>query len=653
MRRRLLLLPLLALAIFGASLAPAPPASRAQPAGPPGLDVVQATYAVLLDQFFRPLDPGKLLTEGWNALTDALVQEKLAPPPTLPPLPVDRDAALAAFSAVYARYVAQLPADLTAQDVAFAIASGMADSVQEGHTGFLPPASYRSVLGQLGGNQLAIGLGVGISLQPPFLVSRVAPDGPADKAGMVPGDIVVGVDGKDVSRGSRRDLSAALAGPAGADVRVTVDRDGERTDLTITRGPYYFPPLESKLLPGGIGYLKLESFTVAGVELPNKTELLSDLDRRLDAFDAAGATGLILDIRDNGGGDVFTSTEILGRFLPEDVITSFDSDERGREASFPTSGQMRRVQLPMALLINGGSYSSSEVTASALKESGRAVLVGESTGGVLATAQILPLPEGAGIEVAVAQARSGLRRTLIDEVGVPADVIVHDSRTAADYLAGRDPQLEAAIAALAQAPAPPAYRSTLTSLSVGELQAAFAPMMPAAAEMPRNDRLTDVKTASARTLTHPNQWTNYFGPTRDGLSIQATQRERGYQGSYVQEYGLDVLVPPGVNIIADRYATSEGAAAALQANDFPDLYTRTLNPLTLGDQTATFRGQWLAQGSILIQWRHGRDVLSVSYFDLPGLESMDTAVAVARLIDARYQALGPAAGASLAGAGAR
>src|SRR6266852_2886169 len=125
--------------------------------------------------------------------------------------------------------------------------------------------------------------------------------------------------------------------------------------FTVTRGPYYFPPLDSRVLPDGVAYLRLAAFVISGTSLPNGTELLADLDRRLDDFDAQGVQSLILDLRNNGGGSLQTTDELLGRFLPDTARSVHELDQRGHETFELAGGRMHARQLPMAVLINGGS----------------------------------------------------------------------------------------------------------------------------------------------------------------------------------------------------------------------------------------------------------------------------------------------------------
>src|SRR5262249_39420899 len=158
-------------------------------------------------------------------------------------------------------------------------------------------------------------------------------------------------DGKDLSHADTPTLAASLAGTGGSTVTLSVDHGDGPHDVNVTRGPYYFPPLESALLPGGVGYLRLSDFVISGTTLPNGSELLSDLDQRLDDLDAQGAQSWVLDLRSNGGGSVQTADELLGRFLPDTVASVRESDERGHVTYEVAGGRMHSRQLPMAVLI--------------------------------------------------------------------------------------------------------------------------------------------------------------------------------------------------------------------------------------------------------------------------------------------------------------
>ena len=601
-----------------------------------GLDIVQSAYDDLLSFFYRPLDPGALLDTGWNALSRDL-QESGAPAPSLGSLPAGQAAAFAAFASAYDGALAQAPAGRTATAVAYDVAGAMASGVGDDHTNFLPPGAYQSLILSLGGAQAPIGAGIRLAPGDAQLVTAVAPGGPADEAGIVPGDRIVEVNGAEVTSGGPQALNQTFGAPAGTVISVTVDRGGRPLDVMLTIGSYYFPALESRLLPGGAGYIRLDRFVSPGLILPDGTEILSDLDRRLNDLEAQGAQGLILDLRDNGGGDLSTAEGLLGRFLPESTLATRAFDERGNQSYDLVSGLMRRVQLPMVVLVNGRSASASEVTASTLRDAGRAVLVGERTAGALAEAQLVALPEGAGMEIAEAEAESAQTGTRIDRVGVPVDIEAADTRTAADYAAGSDPQLAAAVAALAHAPQPPGFDSTPTDLTASDLEAEFGRLLPDPSQIPTNDRLTQVAATNHLDFTHPNEWIDANGGAIDPIALQTLARARGYRGSVLQVYGLGPELQPSVQISIDVYASVSGATQAVEANDFSESQVAVASPVQLGDETVAYRGVWTGLGADSISWRHGDLVFSVGYADVPGEARPDTLAALADVVDALYQ----------------
>ncbi|MBV9174051.1 MAG: PDZ domain-containing protein [Chloroflexi bacterium] len=620
----------LALALFGLSvLSPA----HAQDSN---LDGIRATYQDMLELFYRPLAPADLLSAGWNRLQAEATQRGAPSPGPLPDLSSDPDAAFQTFAQAYSAYVA----NVTWTDAAAtAVESGMADSVHEGHTHVLSASQFQRFLTTVSGGQESVGLGIRYGGNPPSLVTAVAPNGPADAAGVKPGDVIVAVDGHDLQRSDLGSLSTALSGSAGSSVQLSVDRGNGRQEITVTRGNYYFPPLEARVLPDGTGYLRLTDFVVPGTQLPDGSDVLTDLDRALDDFDAQGVQDIVLDLRDNGGGSVQTADEILGRFLPETARSVYEHDQRGHESYDIASGREHARQLPLAVLLNGGSASASEITAAALHEAHRAVLVGQRTAGALASSELLPLPGGGALQIAVAAASTPETHTDIDGVGVAPDVSSTDSRSIDDYRNGRDPQLDAAVTALSGVP-PPAPRQTSESgITSDQVDALLQAVLPAESAIPTNDRLTHGSRWQHMDLIHPNQLIDQNGGAPDPIALQQTIRSRGYQGSVVATYGNSPGDLPAVSVEADLYAAADGAHAAASTNDLPDLLQPVDAPVSLGDETVGYRGTWIADGTRSVTWRRGRIVLTVAYSDVPGFDRPETLVALAQAVDSLAQNL--------------
>jgi hypothetical protein len=235
--------------------------------------------------------------------------------------------------------------------------------------------------------------------------------------------------------------------------------------------------------------------------------------------------------------------------------------------------------------------------------------------------------------VTVSEVITAEGKVKVDRAGVPVDVPVRDTRTAADYSAGRDPQLQAAVDALARAPAPPAYQSRPVSLSPVQLRDMLVPYMPEPAAIPRNERLTSITVTTRRELTHPNQ---ALQGARDPLAVQEAFRRRGWRGGYSQGYGAGPLTRPSVDVSVDLYETEAGAADAVTTNDAPDFQEAVPAPVSLGEQSIAYRGVWGALGGTSYTWRRGTTVFTVSYGDVPGYERMDILAEVARLVDEAF-----------------
>ena len=617
----------------------AAPVAAAQDASTTNLDTVRAAYDNLLDLFYRPLDAADLLHAGWSTLRSDAERRGAPPAGSLPELPADRDAAFDVFAGAYTSYLASLPPSMTPAMAAADVATGMADSVHEQHTHYLSPSLMQRFLQAVSGGQQAIGLGIKLGNETTGLITDVAPGGPAAEAGLRAGDVILSADGRDLTGADTPSLAAALVGPAGSSVTLTFDRGNGPQTVTATRGPYYFPPLESRLLADGTGYLRLSDFVISGTSLPNGTELLSDLDRRLDQLDAQGARALILDLRNNGGGSVQTADELLGRFLPETVRTVREFDQRGHETFDVASGRLHARQLPMVVMINGGSASASEVAAAALPEAQRAVLVGQRTAGAVASSELLPLPGGAGLQIAVAAATTADSKTELDVVGVSPDVVTAEARTLADYRSGRDPQIDVAVAALTQAPPPPTVSPLPPAISAAELDGLLEPALPT--DVPTNDRLKSGKRWQRLHLLHPNQLIDQNGGAADPIALQQSLRARGYQGTVLGTFGASPGDLPAVSINLDLYASAEGAHSAITSNDVTALQAPLDPPTLAGEETVAYRGTWLATGSTVVSWRRGRLVITVTYSDVPGFDRPETLTSIVQVVDGRVQQLAP------------
>jgi len=624
--------------------APARVATPAQTAA--HLAAIRTAYDDLLDAFHQPEPPDALLQPALDSLLADTRKHGLSLQPIT--LPADRDGAFAAFADLFnqfAQYAAQASDDAV-QNTAFDAIDAMTGALRDDHTGFIDPNGLRQFAAELSAGS---GFGSGFVLRnanPPY-VREVAPAGPADRAGLRPGDALLAVNGTPVTPRAQSSLRSIFAGDSGP-YTLRVDRPGDgELDLSITPGPYHYAEWSATVLPGGVGLMRLREFIDPWRPLPDGRTIDMAIDDVLEQFEAAGVTLWLLDLRDNPGGSGLLADALTGRFVP-DGLSDRQFDGRGHAGQDLVDGRLFRVQRPLAVLVNGGSTSASDLAASVFKESGRALLVGQRTGGALGNAAIWPIGDGAGMEISFADVHSGKNDAVIDRVGVPVDVSAPD-RTVSDLAAGRDPQLDAAIAALKQRDAAPvqAAAAGLTPLDRADVQGRLLRYLPPAsalaAALPGQ---TDVQDTGGYTLLSYNDYNNWATATvttsgsgggRDGVATREAARQRGWQGGRVEVYGGGDPLGPSLWLELDDYQGVSGAEAALAANDFSDQWQPENAVLQLGDaETLAYAGTWGDLGTLLLRWRRGSIVFTAEYQAAPGTASPAGDTALAQAVDAAF-----------------
>jgi hypothetical protein len=276
------------------------------------------------------------------------------------------------------------------------------------------------------------------------------------------------------------------------------------------------------------------------------------------------------------------------------------------------------------------------VLSSTLKEYGRATLVGHQTAGGLGSSLIFPLPDGAAIHVTISRVVSGRYQQTIDGIGVSPDVLA-PSPSPQQLEADQDPAIDAAENALAAQGSYDVPPSSDATLPADQLRSLFAPYELTAAEVPTAPEINTVHFLGDLVINSYDEWNDFEGPGRDAFTTRTLAQQRGWQGAELQFFGANGVGATEATSV-DLYASADGAAAFLSANDFPDLLQQTTAPMQLGDQTVAWRGQWEDTGELLLSWRHGRIVFTVGLSTVPGEETFDPLVTMAKAIEARYQA---------------
>src|SRR5215212_4222426 len=397
----------------------------------PGIGLISAVYNSIQDRFFKPLDSRDLLDAAWDGARRALsAQRRLPNSVDAPQLTGDRAGDLQAFLTQYRALLAAAGSGVDATRVAMATSDLMTQSVGEQHTVFIPPDEFARYRASMMSNDGRVGLGIGIQgPTAPFTIASVVAGAPAEKAGVKEGDVILAVDGRDVQAISLPDLSEALRGDDGQPVTLTVRRGdpAASTQITVVRARFSEPALSLRVLPEGVCVFRLTSFPVSFQVGPTGRTIGDDWNYYMEQCEQSGGKGWIVDLRGNGGGSALEVA--LGRFMDAGPIL-VERDRVGGRYEQATDGHMFRVQHPLVVLIDDGSASASEAFASAIQEHHRGVIMGRRSAGALNTANIVPMPLGAGMEIAIREVHTGVREAIVDEVGVSPDVPLSFGRDA-------------------------------------------------------------------------------------------------------------------------------------------------------------------------------------------------------------------------------
>ena len=335
------------------------------------------------------------------------------------------------------RFIGEL--DKTAMEDA--AAEAMIASLGDRWSYYIPADQYSSYLDQMANSYVGIGVTIQVTEdQSGFLVTKVNADGPADQAGMLPGDLIVAVDGTDVRQMTIDETSNLVKGQENTTVSITVNRAGENVTLTVMRMLVETPVAIARMLEGDVGLIQIVNFDTRCAK-----ETIAAIDSLLDQ----GAQKLIFDVRYNPGGYVSELVEVLDHILPKgDLFRSVNY--QGRE-TVDTSDESCIEGIPMVVLVNANSYSAAEFFAAALKEYEYAMVVGEPTVGKGYFQQTYQLGDGSAVGLSVGKYFTPKGVSLAEVGGLVPDVVIEvDEETAMGIYAGtldpmEDPQILAAL----------------------------------------------------------------------------------------------------------------------------------------------------------------------------------------------------------------
>jgi carboxyl-terminal processing protease len=339
-----------------------------------------------------------------------------------------------AWQIIHSQYVDQPVSDTKLMEGAI---RGMVDSLGDPHSTYMDPQTYKDANAELAGSYEGIGAVVDTSGAYLAVISTF-PGSPAEKAGLLSGDQIIAIDDQSMTGIDPEVVRQKVLGPAGSKVHLTIERQGEPTALQfdITRAKIDVTSASGKMLPDGIGYVQITTFG------DNTTK---ELVNTLRTLMAQKPRGLILDLRDNGGGFLETAVEVVSQFQPSGAVL-FEQYGDGTKKPYNAIPGGLATKIPMVVLINEGTASASEITAGALQDYGRAKLVGVVSYGKGSVQNWVPIANNEGaVRITIARWLTPEGRQ-IDKKGLEPDVYVQ--RTAEDRQTGRDPQLDIGVETL-------------------------------------------------------------------------------------------------------------------------------------------------------------------------------------------------------------
>jgi carboxyl-terminal processing protease len=293
---------------------------------------------------------------------------------------------------------------------------GMVDALGDtGHTSYLTPEQREARLTSIQGRFTGIGAQLGEEQGFPIIVAPF--DGsPAQKAGIKPGDVIVAVNGEEVTGLTLTEIAEKVRGPADSQVTLTLFRQEENRSLeiTVTRGEITIPAVSWAMVPETqVAVIRLSQFSAQA-----KDEIVA----AVAGAKAAGATGLVVDVRNNPGGLLDQAISVTSQFLPEGNVL-LEEDAEGNRTAYPVEAGGQATDLPLVVLVNPGTASSSEIFAGAVQDQERGQVVGETTFGTGTVLQPYTLQDGSELLLGVKQWLTPNGR-LIRNQGVQPDEVV-------------------------------------------------------------------------------------------------------------------------------------------------------------------------------------------------------------------------------------
>lgn len=337
---------------------------------------------------------------------------------------------------VDSRYVDGVTASTTVnQNKMYGAIKGLVESLNDPYSEFFTPEENKQFNDELSGSLEGVGMTVGVRNKLLTVISPIK-GSPSDRAGVLPGDIILKIDDKDAINLKIDEAIKLIRGKKGTVVKLTLGREGrsEPVIVSIERDVISIPTIDTKKLPGGVFMISLYEFNASSASL---------FRNAMKEFYSSGSNKLILDLRNNPGGFLDSAVDVASWFIGsgKTIVTEDYGNKRESVVHRSKGYNVFSPNMKMVILINGGSASASEIVAGALSEYGVATLVGEKSFGKGSVQELLPVTSDTSIKITVAKWLTPKGKSISKE-GLNPDFEV--KMTEDDMTKSLDPQLDKA-----------------------------------------------------------------------------------------------------------------------------------------------------------------------------------------------------------------
>jgi len=322
------------------------------------------------------------------------------------------------------------------QKLLYGAISGMVRSLGDPYTAFLDPKQNEAIADELAGSYEGVGIQIGFNEEKKLVVIAPLKGTPAESAGIQAKDLILKINDKDTFDLTLPEAVELIRGQAGTKVKLVLrrEKDDETLNLEVERAKINVKSVE-------VEYRLVENGEIAIIKVSrfgDKTD--SEWDRAVSEVIGRGATGVVVDMRNNPGGLLTSSVHLASEFTKGVIVKQQFSD--GSVSSLSSDHEAKMAKMPLVVLVNGGSASASEIFAGAIQDNKRAKIVGERTFGKGSVQEPVELPGGSGLHITIAKWLTPKGNSIHGEGITPNETI---ELTTDDRKNNRDPQLDRAI----------------------------------------------------------------------------------------------------------------------------------------------------------------------------------------------------------------